>query len=98
MSKRRYIFYVYIMASPKGTLYTGVTNNLVRRVSEHKEDKVGSFSKRYGCTKLVYYEQHQYIYNAIEREKEIKNFIREKKEELIKEVNPKWEDLSNNLE
>lgn len=86
------------MASPSGTLYTGMTNNLARRVSEHKEGKIDGFSKKYGCTRLVYCEQHQYVYNAIEREKEIKNFIRKKKEELIKTVNPFWEDLSNGLD
>jgi putative endonuclease len=97
MIKRKYNFYVYIMASPRGTLYTGVTNDLYRRVSEHKEEKMEGFSKRYGCKRLVYYEQHQYIYNAIGREKEIKNLVREKKEELIKTVNPQWEDLSDKL-
>jgi len=97
MPRRRYDFYVYIMASASGTLYVGVTNDLVRRVSEHKEGKIEGFSKKYGCKKLVFAEHHQYINNAIEREKEIKNMMRHKKEALIKEMNPAWKDLSNQL-
>lgn len=95
MMRRKYSFFVYIMASSSGTLYTGVTNDLVRRVSEHKEGKFEGFTKKYGCDRLVYCEQHQYVYNAIEREKEIKNFTREKKERLIRESNPHWDDLSS---
>lgn len=86
------------MASSRGTLYTGVTNSLENRVAQHREGKIDGFSKRYGCTRLVYYEQHQYILNAIEREKEVKNFIRKKKEELIKTINPFWEDLYYKLD
>lgn len=86
------------MASSTGTLYAGVTDNLARRATEHKEERIDGFSKKYKCNKLVYYEQHQYILNAIEREKEIKNYIREKKEELIKTINPFWEDLYNKLD
>lgn len=74
MVKRKYQFFVYIMASSRGTLYTGVTNSLKARVIQHKEGKIEGFSKRYGCNKLVYYEEHQYIFNAIAREKEVKNF------------------------
>lgn len=67
-------YYVYILASkPYGTLYTGVTNDLVRRVWEHKNDFVGGFTKRYEVHKLVYYEQHEDISAAITREKQIKN-------------------------
>lgn len=69
MSKRKYDFYVYIMASSSGTLYTGMTDDLKRRVFEHKDSLIAGFSKRYSCKKLVYFENHQYIYNAIEREK-----------------------------
>lgn len=69
MSKRKYDFYVYIMASSSGTLYTGMTDDLKRRVFEHKDGLIAGFSKRYSCKKLVYFENHQYIYNAIEREK-----------------------------
>jgi putative endonuclease len=97
MPRKNYNFYVYIMASESGTLYIGVTNDLLRRISEHKEGKIEGFSKRYVCNKLVYFENHQYIYNAIEREKKIKGWKREKKEALIKEMNPFWEDLMNKL-
>ena len=97
MNKKEYNFYVYIMASPSGTLYIGMTNNLIRRVAEHKEEKVEGFSKKYSCNKLVYYEHHQYVYNAIEREKEIKKWRREKKEALIKKINPHWKDLYGEL-
>jgi putative endonuclease len=81
------------MASDSGTLYVGMTNNLQRRVIEHKEYKIEGFSKKYKCHKLVYYESTKYVYNAIEREKEIKNWNRKKKEELIKTMNPTWKDL-----
>ena len=89
-----YQFYTYIMASASGTLYVGMTNNLQRRVQEHKEWKIEWFSKKYKCYKLIYCESTQYIYNAIEREKEIKDWNRQKKEELIKTMNPTWSDLS----
>ena len=97
INKPDYHFYVYIMASPTGTLYTGMTNNLIRRVREHKEGKTESFSKRYSCNKLVYYEHHQYVYNAINREKEIKGWKRSKKAALIKSKNPHWKDLYDDL-
>jgi len=72
MSKREYNFYVYMTASSSGTLYIGMTNDLIRRIAEHKEGKIEGFNKKYSCSKLVYYEHHKYVYNAIEREKEIK--------------------------
>ncbi len=97
MNRRDYNFYVYIMASMSGTLYIGMTNNLIRRVSEHKEGKVKGFNKRYACNKLVYYEHHKYVYNAIEREKEIKKWRREKKHIIIKTINPHWNDLYKEL-
>ena len=65
------------MASSSGTLYVGVTDNLPRRVSEHKEGRIKGFTQKYSCKKLVYAEQHQYIYNALEREKEIKSWMRD---------------------
>ena len=95
MPKRKYDFYVYIMASPTGTLYTGITDNLPRRVAEHKERKVKGFTQRYACEKLVYAENYKYIDAAIAREKEIKLMMRYKKEELIKIINPQWKDLSD---
>jgi putative endonuclease len=83
------------MASSSGTLYVGMTNNLRRRVAEHKEGKSESFTQKYGCNKLVYCEEYRYVNNAIEREKEIKDWLRKRKEELIREINPHWNDLSN---
>lgn len=91
--KKEYNFYVYIIANFSGTLYIGVTNSLIRRISEHKEGKIQGFAKRYFCNKLVYYEHCQYIYGALNREREIKKWRREKKEALIKSMNPHWNDL-----
>ena len=90
-------FYVYIMASPSGTLYIGVTNDLRRRVREHKEGKTEGFSKKYGCNRLVFYENFQYISDALENEKRLKKWRREKKEDLIKKMNPGWKDLGDEL-
>ena len=79
-------------------LYTGVTNNLVRRVAEHKESLAPGFTKRYHVTRLLYYEMHQDITRAIEREKQIKRWRREKKTHLIENMNPRFEDLTDSLE
>jgi len=87
-------YYVYIMASKTGTLYIGVTNNLIRRIYEHKNNLVDGFSKKYSCHKLVYYEQCVDINAAISKEKQLKKWRREKKEDLIKTMNPSWKDLS----
>lgn len=92
-----YEFFTYIMASSTGTLYTWMTNNIIRRVSEHREWKIEWFSRKYKCHKLVYYEYTKYVYNALEREKELKNWNRQKKEELIKSINPLWNDLYSAL-
>ena len=94
---REYNFYVYILGSISGTLYIGMTNNLFRRMSEHKNKLVEGFSKKYGCDKLLYYEYFEYVENAITREKQLKNWNRKKKEFLIKTQNPHWEDLFSNL-
>lgn len=91
---REYNFYVYIMASASGTLYVGMTNDLERRVYEHKNGLIEGFTKKYGCHKLVYYEHTTYVYAAIAREKQIKKWRREKKEYLIRTINPGWKDLS----
>ena len=86
--------YVYILASKNNvTIYTGVTNDLIRRVYEHKEKSVKSFSKQYDVDRLVYFEQHQSISNAIQREKNIKHWSRQWKLELIEKNNPEWRDL-----
>ena len=89
-----YSFFVYITASLSGTLYIGVTNNLKRRIYEHKQNLIEGFSKKYSCTKLVYMEQFNDINVAISREKQLKKWRREKKEWLIKTINPSWKDLS----
>ncbi len=94
---REYDFYVYIMASSSGTLYIGVTNNLFRRVMEHKRGEMKGFSKKYGCTKLVYFEHYTDVEAAISREKQLKGWSRAKKEALIKKMNPHWNDLTEEL-
>jgi putative endonuclease len=82
------------MTNQSRTLYTGVTNNLVRRVYEHKAKIVDGFTKRYNLNRLVYYESTNDVTSAIEREKEIKGWVRRKKVALIHSFNPTWEDLS----
>jgi len=92
-------FYVYILANYKhGTLYTGVTNDLLGRVYQHKQRiNPRSFCSRYNINKLVYYETFDNIYDAIVREKQIKAGSRKKKVELIEKDNPKWRDLYDDL-
>jgi len=87
-------YYVYIMTNIARTLYTGVTNNLERRVYEHKTKLVPGFTARYGVTALVYYEFGEDVNAAIAREKQIKGWLRCKKVTLIESVNPGWKDLS----
>jgi putative endonuclease len=87
-------FYVYIMASKRnGTLYVGVTSNLVKRAYEHRSGSADGFTKRYGVKELVYYEGHKNAAAAITREKQIKAWQRKWKLELIKKFNPTWNDL-----
>ena len=86
-------YYVYIMASFSGTIYIGVTNNIERRVWEHKNGINEGFTKKYKCHKLVYLENYSDIAEAISREKQLKKWRREKKEKLIKTINPGWKDL-----
>ncbi|DAA91152.1 TPA: excinuclease ABC subunit C [Candidatus Gastranaerophilales bacterium HUM_6] len=87
-------YYVYILANKNNsTIYIGVTNDLVRRIYEHKNNVVKGFTQKYNVHKLVYFEQTENIENAIIREKQLKNYSRERKEELINNVNPNWEDL-----
>ena len=87
-------YFVYIMASYRGTLYTGVTNDLRRRVYEHRHGLTPGFTTRYKVTKLVYYEATEDIESAIAREKEVKGWVRSKKAALIESVNPYWVDLA----
>ena len=87
-------YYVYIMTNKSRTLYTGVTNDLERRVYEHKQKLVPGFTAKYNITRLVYFEVTQDVQAAITREKQIKGWLRSKKIALIESVNPEWKDLS----
>ena len=89
---------VYIMASKRnGTLYTGVTSDLVQRIYQHKEGLSKGFTAKYNCKMLVFYELHESIVSAIEREKQIKAGSRKKKLQLIENFNPEWQDLYNDI-
>jgi len=89
-------YYVYILASLSRKLYIGVTNNLIRRMTEHK-NKIGSkFTSRYNINRLVWYEETNNVWDALETEKRLKKWRREKKIKLIEETNPGWLDLSEN--
>jgi putative endonuclease len=89
---------VYILASRKnGTLYTGVTSDLIKRMWEHKNDLVEGFSKRYGVHNLVWYELHADMTSAIEKEKNIKEWKRKWKLNLIEKINPDWRDLYDDI-
>jgi putative endonuclease len=91
-------FYVFIMTNPRNTVvYTGVTNNLARRVQEHKEKLVEGFTAKYNVTKLVYHERFDDVRAAIAREKQLKGGSRQKKNDLVDSVNPEWRDLSQEL-
>jgi putative endonuclease len=87
-------YYVYIMTSKSGTLNTGMTNNLERRVYEHKNKLVEGFTKKYGIDRLVNYEETGDVDSAIIREKQIKSWRRRKKIDLVKSMDPTWSDLS----
>jgi putative endonuclease len=87
-------YFVYIMTNRSKTLYAGVTNNLVRRVREHKTGTGSGFAAKYKLDRLVYFERFEDVHNAIEREKRIKGWLRIKKIALIVSVNPAWKDLS----
>lgn len=92
-------YYVYILTNKKqGTLYIGVTNNLKRRVYEHKNDLVNGFAKKYNLKNLVYYEITSDVNSAIAREKKLKKWNREWKIDLIEKMNPEWKDLFDGME
>ena len=92
---RSRVYCVYLMSSLSRTLYIGVTNQLDRRVLEHKQENVGSFTARYHVNRLVYFENFRQINQAIAREKEIKKLTRKGKIKLIESLNPAWKDLSD---
>jgi putative endonuclease len=88
------MYYVYILTNKSNdVLYTGITGDLKKRIYEHKREEIDGFTKRYHVNKLVYYETHSSPQLAIKREKQIKRWIREKKNKLIESVNPTWKDL-----
>lgn len=89
--------FVYILTSVSKVLYVGVTNDLARRIREHKNGVLDGFTKQYRVHKLVYFESSRYVVNAIEREKQIKRWRREKKVKLIESMNPEWKDLSEEI-
>lgn len=87
-------YFVYIMCSRSRVLYVGVTNNLERRVSEHKQKLIPGFTAQHNVTQRVYYEDYSDIRDAITREKQIKGWLRSKKIQLIESTNPTWKDLA----
>ena len=87
-------YYIYIMSNVSKMLYTGMTNNLSKRVEDHQLDRNEGFTSRYNIHRLIYYEEFQDVRKAIAREKEIKGWRREKKVVLIEGINPSWKDLS----
>ena len=95
--RKQHQYYVYIASSISKKIYIGVTNNLPRRICEHREGLVDGFTKKYKIKKLVYYEETSDICSAIEREKQLKKWRREKKIKLIEKDNPEWKDLFDDL-
>jgi len=92
------IYYVYLLTNWNNkVMYVGITNDLERRIYEHKEKVVKGFTEKYNVTKLVYFEQTPDIVAALNREKEIKKWRREKKDRLVKNINPQWRDLSKDF-
>ena len=92
------MFFVYILTNKNNNvLYVGITNDLIRRVYQHKNKLVDGFTKRYNVDKLVYFEETTDVESAILREKQLKNFTRSKKINLIMSKNPTWQDLYNDL-
>jgi len=89
--------FIYILSNKSKTIYVGVTNNLRRRIAEHRQSIIKGFTERYNIKDLVYFEEFSDIRYAIRREKQIKGWLRKKKIELIKTLNPNWIDLSNDI-
>lgn len=95
MKGNYYRYYVYLLSSKKnGTLYIGVTNDLERRMFEHKNKLVSGFTAKYNVNKLMYFEDFQYVNDALKREKQLKNWNRQWKIDLIEKENKEWKDLS----
>jgi putative endonuclease len=92
---RQHTCHVYIVASPSRTISTGVTNDLERRMWQHKQKTFRGFTAQYGVTRLVYFEEYRMIDDAIAREKQLKGWLRAKKVALIEAENPRWRDLSH---
>jgi putative endonuclease len=91
-------YWVYVLTNmPRGTLYVGITNDLVRRAHEHREGSVSGFSKRYRLKMLVYFERYNTPREAIQREKNIKHWSRQWKLQLMEGANPRWRDLFNDV-
>lgn len=87
-------YFVYIVCSNSGTLYIGVTNSIYRRALEHKRGEIEGFAATYDCTRLVYHESFDDVTKAIDREKQLKRWVRRKKIALIESRNPRWSDLA----
>ena len=94
MARREYRFYTYILGSLSGTLYIGMTNNLARRIWQHKQHEIAGFTARYGVDRLLYFESFDDGRTAVDREKQFKGWTRQKKIALIEARNPSWMDLS----
>jgi len=90
-------YYVYILGNNRPTIYIGVTNKLIKRIYQHKNSLVDGFSKKYGLSKLLYFEKYNEIYEAIKREKQIKKWNRKWKLDLIKKANPYFKDIYPDL-
>ena len=87
-------YFVYIMTNRSGTLYIGLTNDIKKRIYQHKNKLINSFTKKYNIDRFLYFETFSDVYSAIAREKVIKGWVRKKKIELINRANPQWSDLS----
>ena len=94
MSMREHKYFVYIVCSNSGTLYIGMTNSIYRRALEHKRGEIEGFAAKYNCIRLVYYESFDDVTKAIDREKQLKRWVRRKKIALIESRNPRWADLA----